>query len=206
MKGLHLSEKKGVCLIKFLMSVLLLVIGFIAFYYLWPQSIDLPKIGTVEEWTLTEVSGNDVLSQNKPKLITFFFTNCPDICPTTMVDLKDLQQLLTEKGISADQYHIVAVTLDPNYDTKERIIKYKDVFGISSPNWLFLRGSEEETKKLTQSLNFFYEKNQEGFVTHSTSMYVVDSKNQIRAHHDMAIGKKRVNIEEIAGHLIQLIN
>lgn len=191
---------------KVLISVLFLVIGFVAFYYLWPQSLDLPKIGTVEEWTLTEVSGNDVSTHTKPKLITFFFTNCPDICPTTMLDLKDLQQLLKEKGISDDQYHIMAVTLDPESDTSERIIKYKDTFEITSPNWLFLRGSEEETKKFTQYFNFIYEKNQEGFVTHATSMYVVDSKEQIRAHHDMAVGKKRVNIEEIADHLIQLMN
>ena len=36
-------------------------------------------------------------------------------------------------------------------------------------------------------------------------MYVVDSNDQIRAYHDMAIGKKRVNIEEIANHLQQLL-
>jgi protein SCO1/2 len=199
------EETEGRILVKVFIGVLLLVIGFTAFYFLWPKSIDLPKIGTVDEWTLTEVSGKVVSLQTKPKLITFFFTNCPDICPTTMWDLKDLQKLMEEKGISEDEYLILAVTLDPEYDTEERIIQYKEIFEINSPNWLFLRGSELETKKFTQSFNFFYEKDEGGFVTHSTSMYIVDTNNQVRAHHDMAIGNKRVNIEEIANHLQMLL-
>lgn len=205
---MHLSlieETEGRVLVRLFVGVLLIVFGFTAFYFLWPKSIDLPKIGTVKEWALTEVSGKDVSTQKKPKLITFFFTNCPDVCPTTMWDLKDLQQLMNEKGISEDEYLILAVTLDPEYDTEERIIQYKEIFDINSPNWLFLRGSEGETKKFTQYFNFFYEKNEGGFVTHSTSMYIVDSTDQIRAHHDMAIGRKRVNIEEIADHLQKLL-
>ena len=190
---------------KVFVSVILIVIGLMVVFFLWPKSIELPKIGEVENWSLTEVSGNDMSIEKKPKLISFIYTNCPDICPTTMVDLKDLQQLMKEKGISEDQYIVLSVTLDPEYDTEERIMQYKENFGIINSNWLFLRGSEDETKKFTQYFNFFYEKNQQGFLTHSTSMYIVDSNDQIRAHHDMAIGKKRVNIEEIANHLQQLI-
>ena len=190
---------------KIVRNIVLVVIGFIALYFFWPQSIDLPKLGTVKEWSLTE-DGNGQDFQDKPKLISFFFTNCPDICPMTMWDLMELQELMREKGITDDRYIILSVTLDPEYDTDERINQYKELFDISSPNWLFSRGSLEDTKKFTQYFNFYYEKNEDGFVTHSTSMYIVDSKNNIRAHHDMAIGKKRVNIEEIANHLESLIN
>jgi protein SCO1/2 len=183
--------------------LILLLIGFAAFYLFWPQSIDLPKLGTVEEWPLA--ADVDDGFHEKPKLLTFFFTNCPDICPTTMSDLKEFQQLMREKGIADDRYIILSVTLDPEYDTSERINQYKELFEITSPNWLFLRGSLEETKKFTQYFNFYYEKNDDGFVTHSTSMYIVDSNDYIRAHHDMAIGKKSVNIEEIANQLEMLI-
>ncbi|QED46199.1 SCO family protein [Cytobacillus dafuensis] len=185
---------------------ILLVAGFMAFYFFWPQSLDLPKIGHVKDSALTEVSGKEFSKQKKPKLITFFFTNCPDVCPTTIIDLKKLQKLMKEKGISDDQYLILAVTLDPEYDTKERILEYKNAFEISSSNWLFLRGSEEETKKFAQNFNMIYEKNQDGFVVHSTTMYVVDSNEQIRAIHDMATGDQRVNIKKIADHLIQLMD
>lgn len=190
---------------KAVVSVILVAIGFMAVYIFWPQSIDLPKMGTVKEWRMVDTSGADMPKLDKPKLVTFFYTNCPDICPTTALDLKDLQQLMKEKGISEDEYLILSVTLDPTFDTSERIQQYKHAFTISSTNWLFLRGSEEVTKEFTQYFNFAYDINDDGFITHSTSMYLVDQNDQIRAHHDMAIGDKRVNNEVIANHLIELI-
>jgi len=192
--------------VKVFIGGIVIVLGFIAFYFLWPQSIDLPTIGTVKEWPLKDVYGDDLSTKEKPMLITFFFTNCPDICPTTMRDLTDLQPIMMEKGIADDQYVILSVTLDPETDTIEKIIQYKELLDISSSNWLFLRGSVEETKRFTQFFNFYYEEEKGGFFTHATSMYIVDAKGQIRAHHDMTIGEKQVNIEQIADHLKKLIN
>lgn len=174
-------------------------------YILWPQSIQLPKMGSVEEWKLVDSSGEAIPNFEKPKLVTFFYTNCPDICPTTTLDLKDLQQVMNEKGIAEDEYLILSVTLDPAFDTAERVRQYKDAFSISNTNWLFLRGSEEDTKEFTHYFNFAYNINEDGFITHSTSMYIVDQNDQIRAHHDMAIGDKRINSKVIASHLIGLI-
>lgn len=191
---------------KRVISLLFLAAGFVVCYFLWPQSVDLPKLGKVNEVPLTEVEGGEMLALKKPKLITFFYTKCPDICPMTMMDLKDLQQLLKEKGITDDQYLIYAVTLDPAYDTNERITQYRNTLEITSGNWLFFRGTEEETKKFTEPFNMFYKKDEGGFVTHSTTMYIVDSDRQIRSYHNMATGNKRVNIEEVADHLEQLIN
>jgi len=190
---------------KAVVSIILISIGFMVVYILWPQSIQLPKMGSVEEWKLVDSSGENIPNFEKPKLVTFFYTNCPDICPTTTLDLKDLQQVMNEKGIAEDEYLILSVTLDPTFDTAERVRQYKDAFSISNTNWLFLRGSEEDTKEFTQYFNFAYDINEDGFITHSTSMYIVDQNDQIRAHHDMAIGDKRINSEVIASHLIGLI-
>ena len=191
---------------KAIVSVILVGIGFMAVYIFWPQSIDLPKMGSVKEWRLVDTSGEVIGIHEKPKLVTFFYTNCPDICPTTTLDLKDLQQLMKEKGVSQDQYLIISITLDPTFDTNDRIRQYKNAFDISDANWLFLRGTEEVTKEFTRYFNFAYELNQDGFITHSTSMYLVDKDDQIRAHHTMAIGENRVDIEKIADHLLQLID
>lgn len=192
---------------KFIITFVL-ILGGIAFYFLWSKPVDLPRIGTVKDWPLIEVGTEEekFVPQDKPKLVTFFFTNCPDICPMTMWDLKDLHQEMQERGISNDQYNILSITLDPEYDTDERIIKYKDTFDISTANWLFLRSSEAELREFTKHFNFMYAKDERGFVTHSTSMYLVDAKGQIRTQHDMAVGDRRVNIEEIANHLELLIN
>ena len=191
---------------KVFVSMLLIGIGLVVVLFIGPRTLDLPKIGKIEEWPLTSTKGEVPNFNEKPKLLTFFYTNCPDICPTTIIDLQDLQQLLKEKGVKEDQYMIVLVTLDPTFDTNERINQYKEAFDISSPNWVFLRGSNEATKTFTQYFNFTYDKNQNGLLTHSTTMYVVDENDLIRAHHDMAVGVEKVNIEGIAENLIQLIN
>ncbi|WP_039042065.1 SCO family protein [Sporosarcina sp. ZBG7A] len=181
------------------------LIGFFVLYLLWPRAIELPYIGSVKEWQLAEVSGNEAAFQDRPKLVTFIYTQCPDVCPTTMLDLIDLKQIMDERGISQEKYYIIAVTVDPEYDTNEILQQYKEMFDIHEKNWLFFRGTDEQTYQFSRYFNFFYEKNEDGFLTHTTSMYIVDSKNQIRAHHDMATVDKRVAIEEIADHLQQLI-
>lgn len=191
-------------LLRIVWSVVALTLGLVAFYLFWPRTLELPQIGTVEDWPFAEVNGKEV-SQDKPKLVAFFFTNCPDVCPMTFFDLTELQSVMQKKGFADHEYSILAVTLDPEYDTEERIRQYAENMGISSPNWLFLRGTEEETKQFTQNFHFTYTKSAEGFVTHSTSMYIVDPQDRIRSHHNMAVGTRRVNIEEIANHLEQFI-
>lgn len=177
-----------------------------AVYFVWSSFSELPKLGMIEDTSLKEVSGKAIEVKNKPLLVNFFYTKCPNVCPFTMQDLKKLQQKLKEKGVSEKQYAIVSVTLDPEYDTAETILQYKEAFGISASNWLFLRGSEEETKKYAKQFNMVYEKSADGNVTHSTSMYIVDKTGRIRARHNMADQNKRVNVEKAAEHLLELID
>ncbi|MCM3789832.1 SCO family protein [Domibacillus indicus] len=181
------------------------VIGCFFFYYVWTSLSELPKLGEVDDFSLQEVSGNDFSVSGKPMLVSFFYTKCPDVCPFTIQDLKKLQRALAEKGIEEAQYSILSVTLDPAFDTVPVILQYKEAFDIQSSNWLFLRGTEQQTREYAEQFNMVYEKSEEGVITHSTSMYMVDADGRIRAVHDMASGNKRVDIEKAADHLIQLI-
>lgn len=185
---------------------IILASGLLCLYIFWPISNTLPILGTVTGWNLETVWPEEAASREQPKLVSFYYTNCPDICPSTMIDLQNLQQAMTDNGIFESQYQIVSVTLDPLFDSKERILQYREAFGISNSNWLFLRGSEQEIRNFTEEFNFVYKKNEDGFLTHTIYMYVVDSKDQIRSRHDMAVGDKEVNIDEIVSHLKQLIN
>ncbi|WP_245676174.1 SCO family protein [Domibacillus iocasae] len=185
--------------------VVLIGVVCIALYMFWSSFSELPKNGTVEGASLEEVSGKEFSVNGQPMLVTFFYTKCPDVCPFTIQDLKKLQSVLKEKGITENQYSILSVTLDPKHDTAKTILQYKAAFDITSSNWLFLRGSEQEIKRYAEQFNMFYEKSGEGSITHSTSMYLVDSKRHIRARHDMATGTERVEIEKVADHLIQLL-
>ena len=67
---------------KAFITLVVVAIGFFVFQLLWPTTMNLPKIGAIDDWPLTEVNGNETSILNKPKIIAFFYTNCPDICPT----------------------------------------------------------------------------------------------------------------------------
>ncbi|OMP66723.1 SCO family protein [Domibacillus epiphyticus] len=175
-----------------------------ALFFFWSTALELPKLGTVKEPSLAEVSGKELSIEGKPMLVTFFYTECPNVCPFTFQDLKKLQKVLNDKNVTEDQYQILSVTLDPENDTRENILQYKQAFDISSSNWLFLRGSKEETEAFAKNFQMYYEKSEDGFITHSTTMFVVDSNRQIRARHDMAAGRNRVDVEKVADHLMQL--
>lgn len=199
----HVERGKGE--VKRAGIAILAIAGCFVLYLIVASLSDLPKLGEVEGTSLQEVTGNKFSTEGKPVLIAFFYTKCPDICPFTIQDLKKLQQALEEKGVSEKQYGILSVTLDPEFDTVPIILKYKEAFDITSSNWLFLRGSEKETKNYAKQFNMIYEKSGEGVITHSTSMYIVDASGQIRAVHEMASGTKRVDIEKTTEHLIQLM-
>src|SRR5687767_3477148 len=63
------------------------------------------------------------LSENRGKVVALFFgyTSCPDICPTTMAELK---QALERVGANANQVQVLFVTVDPQRDTPERMQEY----------------------------------------------------------------------------------
>ncbi len=177
----------------------------LAFSFVWAVFSELPKLGTVAPPFLQEVNGKEQMAEGKPLLVNFFYTKCPDVCPFTTRDLKKLQKELKEKGVTEDQYSIIFVTLDPEHDTVETILKYKEGFDISSSNWLFFRGSEEETRKYASQFNMVYKRNEDGSVTHSMFMYLVDSNRQIRARHEMSAESKKVDTGKIAEHLLTLV-
>jgi protein SCO1/2 len=80
------------------------------------------------EFELTRADGNRFrLSDERGKVVMLFFgyTSCPDVCPTTMAELK---QALEKVGEKADQVQVIYVTVDPERDTPERVQEYVNHF------------------------------------------------------------------------------
>ena len=63
--------------------------------------------------------------QGKPVLLFFGYTNCPDVCPTTLAEMRELRQNLGDK---ADKAAFVYVSVDPERDTVARLKEYIPVF------------------------------------------------------------------------------
>lgn len=88
---------------------------------------------------LTDQRGETVsLEQFRGKVVvlTFLYTNCPDVCPLITQKLKTFSE---ELGPTGKDVAILAVTVDPEHDTVARVRQYTDVMGMTG-NWHFLVG------------------------------------------------------------------
>lgn len=97
-------------------------------------------------FVLTDHQGERVrLDQfhDKIVLISWGYTNCPDICPLTLANLKELMGYL---GAEANDVQVLFITVDPDRDTVERMNSYVPYF---HENFIGLTGSPEEIESVT---------------------------------------------------------
>lgn len=137
----------------------------------------LPATSELPEFSLLDQSGQMIgrdVFEGQWDLLFFGFTQCPDICPTTLQVLADAQQQLANAG-QEPLPRIVLVSVDPERDTPDVIGHYVDHFGIDS---LGITGPMEELRKLTNSLGIFFEKSgpdEENYsVAHSAVVLLID--------------------------------
>ncbi|MHB8817974.1 MAG: SCO family protein [Bellilinea sp.] len=131
---------------------------------------------------LTRADGSSFeLSGRKGRIVLVFFgyTSCPDVCPTTLADMKRIKADLGERAAEVD---FVFITVDPQRDTPERVQAYASGF---SQDFIGLSGSEGELEPVWQGYGVF-RKIQESqsaagyLVDHSARVYLVDKTNQLR--------------------------
>ncbi|MHA6250878.1 SCO family protein [Oceanobacillus sp. CAU 1775] len=186
---------------------LIVLLGAFLVIKLFEINNRLPYIAEVNANELDSVLTEEYSFDNESiKIVAFIFTNCPDICPMTMVDLAVLQEQLKVEAMFGTDVDIVTITLDPEVDTEEVLKNYAANFSVDSTGWYILRGTKGETKEIAEQFGMYYMKDENGFVTHSTNMYLVDRENQIRATHAMNIAGKQVNTEKLMENISRLLD
>ena len=131
---------------------------------------------------LTDADGKPrSLADWRGKVVVVFFgyTQCPDVCPTTMAELA---QIRTQLGADGDRLETVFVTIDPERDTPEVLKAYVANFG---PNVVALRGDAEQTAAAAKEFKVFYAKvpgKTAGSYTmdHSAASFVFDPAGRVR--------------------------
>lgn len=187
-------------------AILLAGISMYLIYMLWNIQQKLPIIDQVDDIQFESVLKEDFnFKSDKLKVVAFIYTKCPDICPMTMYDLTLLQEKLKSEQLFGNRVQIVTITLDPEFDTADVLRNYASNFAIDPRGWFILRDSETETKEMATQFQMNYQKDENGFVTHSTKLYLVDSENQIRSIHDMNVAGKQVNIEELMANINKVL-
>lgn len=117
--------------------------------------------------------------RGKAVVLSFGFTHCPDVCPTT---LADLAQVMRQLGADADRVQVLFVTVDPERDTEELLAKYVPAFDA---RFLGLRGDLEATRRVAKEFKVYFEKRPGASpgaysVDHSAQSYVLDPQGRLR--------------------------
>ncbi|WAF85942.1 SCO family protein [Metapseudomonas otitidis] len=112
---------------------------------LLPQPRTVPAIG------LTDQDGKPIAMnelKDKWSLLFFGYTFCPDICPTTLAQMRELKGLLPEAA--RDRVRIVMVSVDPNRDTPQQLKQY---LGYFDPAFLGATGELASIQKLANAVS-----------------------------------------------------
>jgi protein SCO1 len=162
--------------------IVLLVLGIGAgiFYFTeYRQS----KMAFPDDVAMETLEGNTYSFKDlspKVRLLEFMYTNCPDICPNTTFQMKQLKEKLKQEGVFGDQVEFITITIDPKRDTKDVLREYAKTFDIhEDEGWYLLRGSEEDTLKVADAFNFKYRDPGNGMIIHSSFTYFLDENNRI---------------------------
>jgi protein SCO1 len=115
--------------------------------------------------------------RGKAVVVFFGFTQCPDICPTTLVDLAaEIKKL----GADGERVQVLFVTVDPERDTSEVLAKYVTAF---DPRFLGLSGDLPAIQRVAKEFKIYFAKRQAGgsyTVDHSGQSYVIDPQGRLR--------------------------
>ena len=123
--------------------------------YLSPAMLNASGADIGGPFTLTNHKGEKVTEAeviDRPALVYFGYTYCPDICPIDVQIMADAVQLLEDKNI---EVRPVFVTIDPGRDTAEVLSEYVD---IMHPRMWGLTGTEEEVRVAADAYKVFYQR------------------------------------------------
>lgn len=148
------------------------------------KSLDLTGAQYAQRFGLPDADGRvRTLADFKGELVVVFFgyTQCPDVCPTTLTQLVETKRLL---GADGAKLRGVFITIDPERDTPQLLKSYVSAF---DPSFVALRGSADETAAAAKEFKVFYRK-VEGktpdsyTMDHTAASYVFDTQGRIRLY------------------------
>jgi protein SCO1/2 len=120
------------------------------------------------------------LGDFKGKVVALFFgfTHCPDVCPTTLVEMANVMK---ELGGDAGRVQVLFVSVDPERDTADVLKRYVPAF---HPSFLGLTGNADEIARAAKEFKIYYQKQKlpSGGYTmdHSAGTYILDGEGRLR--------------------------
>lgn len=146
------------------------------------KAVDITGASYARELNLTDHTGAQrSLGDYRGKLVTVFFgfTQCPDVCPTTLADMVEARKLLGKQG---NDVQVLFVTLDPERDTAALLSQYVPGFDAA---FVGLRGDAAQTAAVAKEFKVFYQKvagrtETSYSIDHTAGTYVFDRDGRVR--------------------------
>ncbi len=169
-----------------LLAVFLLTLGGLVVWRMRPPELHgvvLQSPQRAADFTLTASTGeplslSDLRGQHV--LLYFGYTFCPDVCPTTLADLRMMAQDLGEKTM--EDVQVVMVSVDPERDTPERLAQYMSFFDRT---FIGMTGPLEDIDAAATQFGVYYEHNRvegasEYLVDHTSTVTLIDDDGYVR--------------------------
>jgi len=138
---------------------------------------------------LTDHNGKPrTLDDFKGKVVVIFFgfTQCPDVCPTT---LAEMSKVVKDLGADGDKVQVLFVSVDPERDTRDLLRQYVTAF---HPSFLGLSGDAAATARATKEFKIYVQKQPTksgGYtVDHSAGTYILDQRGWLRLFAQHGVG------------------
>ena len=165
---------------------------------------ELPKLGKVPEFSLTERSGKTVGLKDllgHVWVADFIFTSCSGPCPLLSRHMARLQ-----KNDQLNGLRLVSISVDPTRDTPEVLRTYAERYGASPDRWWFLTGPLAQIQSLVgDGFHLPMQAAGDGTaeVLHSTRIALIDPEGQIRGYYDVLDEESRAQLVRATEHLLE---
>ncbi len=158
-------------------------------------SIDVTGANYALDFALTDHNGQPRTLKDfagKVVVVFFGFTQCPDVCPTSMVELAEVKKMLDAKGGQGSKLQGLFITVDPQRDTPEVLKAYMANF---DPTFLALYTTPDKLSELAKNFKVYYKKVEGKTPTsytmdHSAGSFVYDTTGKLRLYTRYGSGAK----------------
>jgi protein SCO1/2 len=183
---------------------LLCVLGLpLGRHLLGPAEAPLPLLGRVPAFHFTDQDGapfGPLTLAGRPWVANFIFTRCPTVCPVMTEELAALEPRLDGR------IHLVSFSVEPDFDTPEKLRAFAQAHGATNPRWHFLTGDARDMQRAVTEgfkISLTHEGADDDFlsIVHGVHLVLVDAQGNIRGYYDSTDSEARERLVRDARQL-----
>jgi len=173
----------------------------------------LDDLGPVPAFTLTDEQGHvftEEALRGHPTIVDFVFTRCDTICPVVSARMERMQEVLGDR--KAEDVKLLSISVDPAYDTPDKLRIYAQRFHAIPTKWKFLTGPVDKVRALVEG-PFMNSMINEGLtpsgapaISHNGYFVLVDGDLHIRGVYDSADATRLDELNHHARYLARTHN